>query len=365
MSKSEKTIFISDLSEGREISAPFFINSLGRGRTNRGGVYLNVELSDKSGRLAAKVWDGAETLAPRLAEGTVAMVRGYVDSYRGSLQLVIRDAEPLPKEAINWPDYLKTSPRPLAEMKVELWDMVNSMADNDFRRLTSAALAHREVGDKYYNFPAAKSLHHAYLHGLLEHSLSVAMMARKAGEHYPGLNPDLLLAGALMHDLGKIWEFSPPPGSDYSTLGRLKGHLVMGCEFLGRVATEMESFPTEKLTLLQHLILSHHGEPEFGAPVRPQLLEAIVLHHLDNIDAKLEAVGSFIENSAGDDGWSDYHRLFGGHYMRTLHLEPGAAEEAEPEKPIEPERNSETEDAAGSGDEAGDALNSDNDRLLF
>jgi len=330
-----KTFFISDIQAGQEAEGSFLVLSLSSGRTNRGGTYLNVELGDRTGRIQAKVWDGAETLAPRLAEGTAVLVRGYVDTYRGSPQFIIREAHPLEPDDIYWPDYLKTSARPAAEMKVELWSLVDGIPDADFRRLVTAALLSPEVGDKFYHMPAAKMLHHAYLHGLLEHSLSVGRLAALTAGHYPKLNASLLVSGAILHDLGKVWEFSPPPKVDYSTIGRLKGHLVLGSEFLAGIAAGLPGFPAEKLELLQHLILSHHGEPEFGAPVRPQLLEALVLHHLDNIDAKIEAIDSFIESDSDRDGWSGYHRLFGGYFRRTPELASGQADDPEPEKPIE------------------------------
>lgn len=328
-------LFVKDLEVGREVEAPFLVLNLSRGRTSRGGMYLNVELGDRSGRIQSKVWDEAEALAGRLAEGTVALIRGYVDSYRGSPQFIIRAARPLEPDEIHWPDYLKAAPRPAAEMKAELWALVESLPDADYRRLVSAALLSPRVGDQFYLSPAAKSFHHAHLHGLLQHSLSVGQLAALAAGHYPNLNPSLLIAGALLHDLGKVWEFTPAPKVDYSTRGRLKGHLIMGSEFLGDVAAELGDFPEEKLELLQHLILSHHGEPEFGAPVRPQLLEALVLHHLDNIDAKVEAIDAFIEQESDDEGWSNYHRLLGSYFRRTPDFPPTEPpEDLEPEQPL-------------------------------
>ncbi len=310
-------IFISDLKSGQDVESAFLVMGLSQGRTSRGGRYLNVELGDRSGRIQAKVWDGAEALTPILAEGRVALVRGYVDTFRGLLQLVIREAAPAPPESFDWADYLRASPFPAEKMKAALWEMVEEVKDPDFRRLVAAALRHESVADKFQIMPAAKSMHHAYLHGLLEHTLSVAGLARRVAAHYPALNADLLLAGAILHDLGKVWEFSPPPRVDYSNIGRLKGHLVMGAEFLERLAGTWPDFPPEKLNLLVHLILSHHGEPEFGAPVRPQLLEAVVLHHLDNVDAKIEAISSFLDSDSDAEGWSGYHRLLGGYFRRT------------------------------------------------
>ncbi len=360
-----KKIFVNELQSGRDIEAPFLVLSLSQGRTSRGGDYLNVELGDKTGRVQAKVWDAAQALMPILAEGRVVLTRGYVDSFRGALQVVIREAAPLAPENFDWGDFLKASPWPPEKMKAELWSLVDEIRDADLRWLTAEALRHETVADKFHLIPAAKNMHHAYLSGLLEHSLSVARLARLVAGHYHFLNADLLLAGAILHDLGKVWEFSPPPRVDYTTLGRLKGHLVMGAEFLGRLAASRPDFPADKLNLLLHLILSHHGEPEFGAPVRPQLLEALVLHHLDNVDAKMEAVRSFLETESDAEGWSGYHRLLGSHFRRTPAFPDAPAPAPEPEKPLAAHGDESTED--DSEPEGGDAdLQEDpEDRLLF
>ncbi len=328
-----KELFISDLEAGMDCQAPFFVASQNQGRTNRGGVYLNLDLRDQSGQIAAKVWDNAEKLAPQLQEGSVSLVRGYVDSYRGQLQLVVRDAHQLSADEIDWSDYLRASRRPVAELKTQLWTLVDSLTDQDFHHLLTQTFTTPEVSGKFYDWPAAKSMHHAYLHGLLEHSVSVGALAAQVAEHYELLDRDLLISGALLHDLGKIWEFTPMPQVDYTTLGRLKGHLTLGSEFLGDLAREI-AFPPDKLELLQHILLSHHGEPEFGAPVRPQLLEALVVHHLDNIDAKIEAIDTFLTQDTNEEGWSNYHRLFGSYFRRTPSFDKTPPEAPEPEKPL-------------------------------
>ncbi|MDR1921312.1 MAG: HD domain-containing protein [Candidatus Adiutrix sp.] len=359
----QKKLFIADLITGLNIDADFLVLAVSSGRTSRGGLYLNVELGDRTGRVQAKVWDEAESMAAHLPEGSAARVRGYVDSYRGALQLVIREALPLDPAETNWADFLRVSPRPPERMKAELWELVEGLADADYRRLVAAVLRDEEVADKFFFMPAAKSLHHAYLYGLLEHSLSVGRLARLTAGHYgPGLSGDLLVAGALLHDLGKIWEFSPPPRVDYTTRGRLTGHLVLGAEFVLKTAAAWPDFPAEKAELLRHLILSHHGEHEFGAPVKPQLLEAVVLHLLDNMDAKVEAVNSFLSEAAGENGWSGYHRLFGGYFMRTPPMSPrltAAADGEPPEKPLHFQRDAEEE-----GQEA-EAAESEKDGRLF
>ena len=310
--------FLKDLAPGWKGQADVLVLSQNLARTKKGEDYLNLELGDRTGRLSAKVWDNVEELAETLTKGAVVQVWGRLGIFLGAPQLTIHEAKALPDE--NWRDYLKAAARPQAEMKEELFHLVSTIKDADFRRLTEAALAAPEVaeGDGFFEMPAAKNLHHAYRHGLLEHSLSVGRLADRAADHYGArLNAGLLVAGALLHDLGKVWEFSPPPRVDYTTLGRLQGHAVLGARFLRTLAGTLPGFPMEKIDLLEHLLLSHHGEPEFGASVRPQLLEALVLHQLDNLDAKVEAVDAFLDEGTDEEGWSAYHRLFGGYFRRT------------------------------------------------
>ena len=324
MTRAGKKIFLKELSPGWEGEADGLVLSRTQARTNRGGVYLSLELGDRTGRLAAKVWDNAEALAEILAEGAAVRFRGHLESYRGAPQLIIREARPVAEAELDWRDYLKTAARPEAEMKDDIFALIASIADADFRRLTKTALTDPEVADRFFLLPAAKHFHHAHLHGLLEHSLSVGRLAAQAAAHYGArLNAGLLVAGALLHDLGKVWEFSPPPRVDYTTAGRLQGHAALGARFLRSMSGSLAGFPGEKMDLLEHLLLSHHGEPEFGAAVRPQILEALVLHHLDNLDAKVEAVDAFLSEGTDEEGWSPYHRLLGGHFRRTPALASG------------------------------------------
>ena len=356
MTRAGRKQFLKDLSPGWEGEADGLVHSRNLARTNRGGAYLNLELGDRTGRLAAKVWDRAEDLAEILAEGEAVRFRGHLESYRGAPQLVIREARPLAADELDWRDFLKAAARPEAEMKDDLLRLAEAIEDADFRRLTLAALTAPEAADKFFLLPAAKQIHHAYLHGLLEHSLSVGRLAALVAAHYgERINAGLLVAGALLHDYGKVWEFNPPPRVDYTTLGRLQGHAVLGARFLRTLAGDLDGFPEEKMDLLEHLLLSHHGEPEFGAPVRPQLLEALVLHYLDNLDAKVEAVDAFLGEGTDGEGWSPYHRFFGGHFRRTPAFGPGGPPKpAQAKKPSPPaNRDTADEDPAPPAEDQG------------
>lgn len=313
-------LYIADMAPEEEVEAVFLVRKCSRFLSKKDDPYLKLDLGDRSGHVDAMVWNNVDKLAPLLAEGQIARVFGYTKIYNGSLQITVHDAA-APGD-FDLGDIFPAAPRPMEEMKAELLALVETIADPDFRDLTAAALAHPDVADKFWLLPAAKSFHQAYLHGLLEHTLAVARLAQAVAANYPQLNDSLLLAGAVLHDLGKIWEFHVPPRFGYTTLGRLKGHLVMGAEFIERLGRETPDFPPEKLDALVHLILSHHGQPEFGAPVRPQLLEAMALHHVDNIDAKIAAIDATLADGCDEEGWSGYHRLLESCFRRTPDFPP-------------------------------------------
>jgi 3'-5' exoribonuclease len=317
----EKKLFIENLSLGQEFSMPLLVKSCRRQISNRGEPYLSLELSDRSGEISAKVWEGADQLKTRLTEGSVAVVRGLVQSYRNLPQLVIRWAESVEWSDVNHRDYLPSSTRSAESMTKDLLALIARISDPDYRLLTEKVLAHPRA-QEFWSTPAAKSFHHAYLGGLLEHTLSVAQMAAMVGSHYGScLDGSLLLAGAILHDVGKIWEFSHGSVTDYTTSGRLLGHLVLGVLFITEVGQELPDFPKDKLLFIQHLIASHHGQLIHGACQTPKLLEAVALHQLDNLDGKLNGIGAFINKDIGQQvspsPWTSYNHLLEDYFCQT------------------------------------------------
>jgi len=304
-----KTIFISDLAEGQQIHDLFLVSRKTLGETKTGKPYLALSLMDRTGEIEARIWDNAAHFDTLAETGQIVAVEAQVKAFRDQLQLSISALTPLQDDEGLLSDFIPASKRSVKEMKQELAGLIKDIADRCLHPLL-AALFQGEVLRQFSKAPAAKQMHHAYLGGLLEHTLSVAGLAVRLADHYPALDRDLLVAGALLHDLGKIREFSFTTAPfEYTDSGRLVGHLVLGSEMIRQEAAKIPDFPAERLDQLVHLVLSHHGRHEFGAPCLPMTAEAILLHHLDDIDAKMNYIDRLSEQVAPESyQWSDYQR---------------------------------------------------------
>ncbi|MBE0582388.1 MAG: HD domain-containing protein, partial [Desulfofustis sp.] len=258
--------------------------------------------------------------------GAVVRVRGQVQTYNNKLQVQIKDIEAVDAAVWQPEDFVAASTRSQDDMRSELERLIGTVRTPYLRSLLKR-IFDSATGPLFQTAPAAKGIHHAYLGGLLEHSLSMARVAALLAEHYRGINRDLLVAGALLHDIGKTEELLNTTGViDYTDVGRLKGHLVIGCELIGRAARGVDGFPDDVLTHLQHLVLSHHGRLEFGSPVLPMTAEALLLSFIDDLDAKMNLVEQLSRKVKTDEPqWSDYQRSL----ERYLLLRPwsGASEQ--------------------------------------
>ena len=264
--------------------------------------------------MTGRVWDDAENLARTFAPGDVVRVWGQVTSFKGQLQIKIDGLERLDPREADPGRFLPSAPRPGEEYLAEL-RLIAAALGSPIRDLCLAILDDPELARLLSRAPAAKHMHHAYVGGLAEHTLSVANLALRAAEHYPFLNRDLLVCGALLHDLGKTRELAFSPMPDYTDAGRLLGHLVMGVEMIR--AHLPADFPPGLAEEVIHLVLSHHGTAEFGAVKPPQTLEAVALNLIDDLDAKMAAVRTLLDQEAPQPGdWTGYHRLFERYFFR-------------------------------------------------
>lgn len=280
--------------------------------STRGSEYLELRLGDASGDLKAFLWD------VRAVEGDMDLVKadaflkvkGRVDAYNGRVQLKLDKVRFATDEEVgDLSRFFPVSPRPVPEMLAELDALVASVGDPWIRRLLEELLVKdAALREALGRAPAAKSMHHVHLGGLLEHTLSVAAMAEQASAHYPELNRDLLLAGTLLHDLGKTAELSYARSFGYTDAGNLLGHISLEADWIRRAAERLAPFPEELLLQLLHMVLAHHGRLEFGSPVLPKTPEALVLHYLDDLDSKLEGVLRTIREDSGDGHWTPYSR---------------------------------------------------------
>jgi 3'-5' exoribonuclease len=306
-----KTVYIKDIRSGDKIRSPFLVTEKNLAFSQKGAPYLSLRLRDKTGDLEGRIWDNVDALQKLFKKGDVILVQARAVSYKNVIQMSITDVATVEDSEIDPADYSPVSRLDVEEMFRDLMAFIDGLENPWLRQLLTTVFGDEEIVGRFKLAPAAKGFHHAYLGGLLEHTLSTTRLLDRLAGQIRGIDRDLLIAGGLLHDIGKIYEFSYDRVIDYTTDGRLVGHIVMGVELLDRKIEAMEDFPRELSLKLRHLLLSHHGELEFGSPKRPKTLDALVLHAIDDLDAKVAAMQDFVETSAGEDSeWTGFHRFF-------------------------------------------------------
>ena len=310
---------VCDLAPNTHVEGRFLVARKELRQGGRAGYFLDLTLCDATGRVPAKVWENAVSIAERFQQGDVVSVSGMAELYRDELQLRLEDVRALPQEAADPTDFLPRSAREPATMERRLAELVRSVCSDHLRELLLALFRDQELRERFRVAPAAKALHHSYIGGLLEHTLEVAELCEKVCEIFPQLDRDLLIAGAVVHDIGKVEELSWAAAFDYTDQGQLLGHLVLGERRVRAEADRIEGFPEELKLMLSHLILSHHGSYEFGSPKLPMTAEAIALHHAEDLDAKVNMFLGQI-GAAKEQGrrWTERHFLLG----RALYAGP-------------------------------------------
>lgn len=305
-----KKIYVETLKEGDRFDDLFLVKSVKLGETRAGKPYLVLTVMDKSGEVTGPIWDNAEALHPICQVGTVLRCRGQVQVYRDKIQLKFDGVEAAEGD-VDLANYFPSSRRSREEMAEELQGLIRTVPNQHLKKMLAHFFEKSDWWTRFVTAPAAKGAHHAYIGGLLEHSLSVATVADMLANHYEGVDRSLLIAGALLHDIGKLEELSVENGViDYSVEGRLKGHLVIGSELVARSASQIKDFPDNLLTQLQHLILSHHGRLEFGSPTVPMTVEAFILNLIDDLDAKMNMIEQLRRKMASEEmNWTEYQRL--------------------------------------------------------
>ncbi|MGH2537876.1 MAG: 3'-5' exoribonuclease YhaM family protein [Candidatus Promineifilaceae bacterium] len=308
-----KSIYVAELSDGIELqNEPFLLEEVIRRETKDGRPYLLSTYRDRTGQIGGIFWDVPADVDGWVRPGLLALVTGRVANYRNALQINTTDLNPLADGDLS--HFLPTSRRPAAEMIAELRATVAAL-DEPWRALAGRLLLEPRFLDAFARAPAARSLHHGYIGGLLEHSLSMARLAHFAADHYPYVNRDLLLAGALLHDMGKVSEYEAEGGFAFTEDGRLVGHIARGALWLERAAAEL-AFPAADLQQLTHLILSHHGLHEYGSPVTPRTLEAILLHQIDLLDSRVQGYFDHLRADPAGGRWSARPSLMFGAELR-------------------------------------------------
>ncbi|MDR3600254.1 MAG: HD domain-containing protein [Desulfosporosinus sp.] len=269
------------------------------------GAYLSLICQDRSGTIQGKMWDYKSQILMLLKDQDIFYIKGVASEYRGTLDLTIETIRIVPKEAVDLADLLPSSLITAKELENRLRIILEKITTPELKALLEQFLTHPEWGTAYRQAPAAMKIHQAYLRGLWEHSVRVAEIVDGIAGHYPAIDRDLVLTGALLHDMGKILEYSYDRGIKFTTEGRLLGHIILGIEILTEEIAKIPDFPRELRAKLVHIITSHHGNYEWQSPKRPKLMEALVIHYADVIDADLFQFEQAKENHP-DDEWSPY-----------------------------------------------------------
>lgn len=320
-----KNVYASQIQERDWVEAVFLVRDKLVGMAKNGKPYLTLKLMDRSGEVEGRVWDRVDELAALFERDDFVQVSAKASVYLGKMQLVIQELARCADDAVDLADFLPVAARPVAEMVAELHALVAGFGDRHLRALLQAFLADETFMAAYGRAPAAKAMHHVYLGGLLEHSLAVAALADDICRRYPGLNRDLLVAGALLHDVGKVNELRYARSFEYTDAGKLLGHIVIGVELVEEKVRALPEFPVELSILLKHLLLSHHGQYEYGSPKRPKTLEAVILNFIDDLDSKINGVRTHLEKDADSDAsWTQYHRLYDRYFFKGFAAAPPA-----------------------------------------
>jgi 3'-5' exoribonuclease len=309
-----KEFYISDCTrhENKIITSNFVVVSKQIKPKKTGEPYLALTLGDRSGQLEAKMWDNVEEVLNAFEQDDFLKIKGLVNKYKNRFQLTIHKLRKLGASEIEFADYLPKTTKNVDELWQTLTGFVASFQNPHLKLLVQAFMSDPEIAAAYRNAPAAKTLHHAYIGGLLDHVVSLFRSCDLVCRNYPLVNRDLLLTGVFLHDIGKIHELTYNRSFSYTTRGQLLGHMIIELEMLQAKLALVPDFPAELKTLLEHLIISHHGEYEFGSPKLPMFPEALLLHYMDDLDSKMEAMRAHFEREADlESPWTSYNASLG------------------------------------------------------
>jgi 3'-5' exoribonuclease len=307
---NEKKVYVTDINPGDRITDTFLVVEKHMASSQKGNPYLAVKLRDNTGDIDGRIWDNAVELTGRFKKGDIVSIQSRATSYRNVTQLSISDIECIDRSRYNPADYSPSSKLDIEEMFKDLMIFVETVETPLLKVLLDLIFKDEKIVHLFKNVPAAKGFHHFYIGGLLEHTLSVTRLLEKTAEHYRTTNRDLIIAGGILHDIGKIKELSLNNVIDYTDEGRLIGHISLGLELINEKIALIEDFPEQLSMELRHIILSHHGVLEYGSPKRPKTLEALIVNFIDDLDAKVNAFQTCIESSTDNDSdWTSFHRL--------------------------------------------------------
>ncbi len=305
---------VRDLVDGTVVSQPLLVGQKSLHQTKNGKSYLALRLCDATGDIEARVWDHADHLDKQFATGDLVAVQGHVQSYQGRLQIVATAIDKHPDQSQR-SEFLPRTNFDIDDLMRQFRGFLRSVKNPFIQKLLYLVFDEPTILAAFKKAPAAKLMHHAVIGGLLEHTVSLLGLVDKACSHYPTLNRDLLIAGACLHDIGKIDEFSYNGPFDYTDEGQLIGHIVSGSILVSRFIDRIDGFPDKLRQQLLHLILTHHGKYEFGSPQLPKTREAVALHLCDDLDSKMQALAKAIADVPANENWTPFLRQFDRRFL--------------------------------------------------
>ncbi len=313
-----KTTYVADLVADQALTEFFLVfeKEVRTGKSS-GKPFLRLALGDRTGVVEARMWEDFDEAAAAISRNDFVKVQGRVEEFNGRNQIKVERIRRAKDGEVYAQDFLPHTEEDVEQLWTRLREFVSGVGNPWLRRLLAAYLEDAGVVARLKRAPAAKGMHHAYIGGLLEHVVSLCGLCRIVAGHYPEVDGDLLLAGAVLHDLGKLDELSYERGFDYTTEGQLLGHILMQYEEMSRRIDAMEGFPAELKLLLQHMLISHHGKLEFGSPRPPMFREAVLLHYLDDLDSKMAAMRRSLALDTGEGAWTEWNAALARRLLRT------------------------------------------------
>jgi 3'-5' exoribonuclease len=313
-----KRIFISDIGKDAEVRDYFLVVKKGIYSSRNNTRYASVRLRDKTGSIEARIWDRVDDLAANFDRNDIVYIESRAKLYQAHLQLNITDIRKeerrLTGDEIR--EFYPESSSGTEQLRADFFRLSEEMGNENLLRLLAELRTRKEMLERFFLMPASVGVHHVAIGGLLEHSVTVAKMGRQAASLVGG-DPDIIVAGSLLHDIGKIEEIDYAGGGfGYTDRGRLLGHITLGIMILEDLASSVNGFPVPLADVLKHVILSHHGEAAWGSPKKPMCIEALVVHYLDNLDAKVMGVKEHMEAAMEDERWSQFHKIYESRFYK-------------------------------------------------
>jgi len=311
-----KTPFVTDLNSEQTITTFFLVHEKEIRSTREGKPYLRLELGDRSGTIEARMWDQFDVAVKGINRDDFVKVNARVEIYRNKPQLSLQQLRLAKPEEVDLADFLPHTKEDVGKLYAQLLEYAGSISNPWLKKLVTGIISDPGIAAKYKRAPAAKVMHHAYLGGLLEHVIGLCGLAKQIAAHYPELDVDLLLTAAILHDVGKLDELCYERAIGYTIEGQLLGHIMMEFETVSKAMDAIEGFPANLKTVIQHLLISHHGQYEFGSPKLPMIREAMAFHYMDDLDSKLAAVRAALAVDTGEPEWSAYSGAIGRKFLR-------------------------------------------------